>query len=813
MPLYSQEPYTHNQESFGFNSGHPESSPLEYPEHTDPEFVEKFQELPDGSALFVVGDSEGGDEPLADNGYFDDNLAEFLDESTLSTLSAELIEEIEADKESRQEWESSVNTIIKYLGWRIEEYKDKLCSAYDSTLSMTLFNVFAILKSELFPSSGPAKGQVSGNPTEDAIEQSERAAIFVNYFLTIMDKPYYPDKERLLIYACLLGSAFSKIVMDPSTGRPSARLVKPQDLIINNECTSVLESSRITHLIKISKKEILLRERDGIYVKGVIKNYENDSEESSNIDTTISKIDGINKSKQKNKFIFDFYECHVELDPKKLKDNYFPINDDVTETVDGQENIPRPYIVTICKDTKKIASITRNWDEPDNKFKRIECFVHYYFLPGMGLYGLGIGHVIGSNSVVLTNMLRQSLDSAFFANFPGGFIDENAQQDKNNYNILPGVFVPIKTDGKAIGEMFQALPFRDTSPTAIQLRQELKGDTANLGGAAQQAEPMGNSNAPVGTTLAQIEVNDRLPTNILKSFITSYGYELQMIKSLFGKNLNKPFSFSVPGNNYQITMDDFNDNVNIIPVADPNLSSKSQRIIINEILIRVARENPGVVDLREAISRLFKSMNVEDIDKLLPKPQEPQEIVPLDPVTENMNIINGKGAKAGIEQDDDAHIMSHSMLMQIPAVAQDQQKMAVTQAHISEHQANKYLKQIQMAMGMQMPDPQALQDPQMQNQVAMMAAQATQQMQQEQQAQNPPPLDPNAVMLQDIEQRREASHLKLEEAQLRAETEAFKTQTQFESGKVKMELEKKLAKDKNETSLTIARMKQKDTWE
>ncbi len=798
MPLYSQGRNELDDDllSFGVNQPNPA---IDFPVD---------EQYPDELTDFVAAEEAGGVEPPAGieelPDFYEENLAEHIDKKTLDTLAGEIVEGIEADKRSRQKWENSLSTIIKYLGWEIEDYEDKLCKGYDNTLSTTLMNFFALIKSELLPPSGPAKGVVDGIPTEEAIEVAERLAIFFNVFLTTKDRIYYPDKERLILYVGLFGLAFTKVYQDPILKRPTSRLVKPQDLIVNHECVSLLESSRITHRMELTKKDVLLRERDGLFLRGTLKNSDDSNSEDSQINTTIRDIEGITKDAEENKYSFDYYESHVELSPSMLRDRIGSSKPD--EDDDDIDNIPRPYIVTICESTGKIASIKRNWNEFDNKFNRIECFVEWHYLPGLGLYGNGLCQLVGSNAIVLTNTLRQTLDGITFGNFPGGFVRKGSLPENNNITVYPGQFIPIDTDDRPITDIYSTLPFSGPSPIAVQIRAELKADTAMLGGAAQQASPMSNSEAPVGTTLANIEIRDRFPSNILQSFITSQTYEFKLYHDLF-KNYfgDETYSFDVPGNHYEVTKEDFHKNVKILPIADPNLSTKSQRIVINELLIRIARENPGTIDLKEAVRRLIKSMGVEDIDKLMPPPEE---IVPLDPISENINFINGKGARASMEQDHDSHIMVHSILPQNPSVAQDPMKMAAIQAHISEHQAFKYLVQIQMAMGTQMPDPQALRDPQAQNQIAMMAAEATQKLQVEQQAQNPPPPNPAVVVMEEIKQKREASLLKHEEAKLRAETEAFKVQTQFESSQNKMDVEKELSKEKNKVSLAIEKMKQ-----
>lgn len=790
-PFLPGPDYLHNPSYIGFD---PTQSDMDY-----------GQNLPEESEDFVVGQKAGDfmGSPADDEPFdFYENLAERLDETTLDTLANKLLEEISDDRASRAELENTWSLCIKYLGWKVEEFSNKpfnRCSAaYDDTMSTAVMNCLALLMNELFPPSGPAKSEVEGYPSKMMDDRGTRVSMFINYFLTKMDQPYYHDSYRMIMYAVIFGTAFRKVVMDPILKRPLARFIPPQNLIIDNDAPSLLEASRITQELILTRKDILIRQRDGIYLKDTIPDNEENDDTLSKVNRAIKGIEGVKDPQLDKKSAFRFYECHVDRDPLDIKDDFYVSEDD--------ENIPRPYIIEICVSTKKIASIKRNWDINDNNFKRKECFVPYIFIPGLGSYGMGLAQIMGSNAIALTDILRQQIDAGTLKNFPGGLIQKGFRIEQNDKAIGPSEFLQIDTGGAPIRDALMLMPYNEPSSVLAQLRNDLKNDTLNNAGAAQQISQMATGNTSEGTILAQIEVQNRVPSVVLRSMHNSLGFELRILKSLFGEYFNEPYPFNVPGNSYTIMKEDFSDNINTIPVSDPNIVSTRQRIIINEMLVRIAKENPTMFDVREANKRLLESLKVDGIDKLMP---EPEQIMPLDPITENMNIINGKGARASIEQNNEAHILVHSQLLQNPMIAQDQQKMAIIQAHISEHNAFMYLVQMQQAMGLQMPQAQMLQDPQVQNQIAMMAAQAAQQMMQQQQAQNPPPLDPNMVMLKDIEQRREESLLKHEDAQLKAETEAYKAQTKFESDKLKMDVEKELADDKNKVSLAIADMKQK----
>lgn len=770
---------------------------------------DSYEDLPDGHQDFVV--AKEADMPYgvsADSGFdFYENMAEYLDDSTLDSLANKLLEDIKADLVSRSELERTWELGIKYLGWKVEEFSSKpfnRCSAvYDDTLSTATLNSLALIMNELFPASGPAKSEVEGYPSKETYDMGERVKIFINFFLTKIDQPYYQDSYRMILYTVLFGTAFRKVVMDPILKQPRSRCIKPQNLIINNDIgTSLLESNRITESMILTKKEILLRQRDGIFRRDTIPdNDDEDDDMTSQVNKAVKKLEGIKKSQTEKSSTFEFYECHAELDPSEVKDNLYDNEDDTY-------NIPRPYIVDICKTTKKIASIKRNWNSGDNNFKRKECFVSYIYMPGLGLYGVGLSQMLGSNCIALTDIKRQLIDAGTLKNFPGGLRAKGCKLEQNNKVIGPSDFVEIDTGGLPIDQIVMLMPYGEPSTVLAQFMQDLKNDTMAAGSASQQISQMSAANTSEGTILAQLEVQNRVPSVVVRSLHDSLGYELRLIKALFAEFFgDEPYPFNVPGNTYTIMKRDFGDTINVVPVSDPNIVSSRERIVKNELILKLAKENPGILDVREATKRFIESLKPEAIEKLMP---EPEQVEPLDPITENVNIMMGKTAKAGLDQDHQAHKITHAPLIQ--QLAQDPQnnaqKIAALQAHIAEHDAMAYLIQMQQAMGIQMPQPEMLKDPQVQNKIAMMAAQASQQLQQQQQAQNPPPLDPNMVMLKDIEQRREESLLKHEEAQLRAELDAYKAQTQFESNKLKMDVEREMAKEKNEVELAIASMKQ-----
>lgn len=783
---------------------------------------------------------------------FNDNLAESMTESELTVLSGKLIEGVDEDKESRRDWESTIDRVMKHLGFKIEEARNapfmRACAAYDTTLASSLMHFWATARAELFPAAGPAKSEILGQITADKEDQAERIKKFLNYYLTQIDKPYYPDSDKLLLYTGFFGTAFRKVYMDPILNRPVGRLVKPQDLIVNNHAAaSLLESSRITHVMEYTRKEILLNQGLGVFRDVDLPEINDEDEDEGPINKSIKRMEGINTSGTENKDLFKFYEIHADLNLEDEDEEY------------KKDAIPLPYRVTICEANKKIVSIKRNWKEGDPTFAKRVFFEQYSYLPGFGLYSLGLAHLIGSNAMTLTQIQRQLIDAGTLKNFPGGLKTAGLKIKNNDKAIGPNEFWEVETGGIPIQQAIMLMPYSEPSIVLKELRKELIQETQQLVATGEVPFPEGRNDAPVGTTLALLEVKSRLESSIMRSLHVSLGNELKLFFNCFAENLgDTPYPFSVPGGDSIIMRQDFNDKISVVPVSDPNVITTTHRLLRAEALLKLAQSNPQIHDLREAYHRMYASMNIPDIDKLLPKPPVPQ---PLDPISENMLILSGKPIEVAMFQDDDAHNVNHKKLLGDPIVLQNPGLLATITLHIQKHEAQKIFKmmhqqkqeeqamqtQSQLAamqqqigymtqMGQfvppemmqqaqnlqaqaqmpatpvpQIPIDQLMTNPEIQNILAKQDAERTLQEQQkaaEAQAEAAnKQIDPNQVMLADIEQRREAAHLKDEEGKLKAETEAFKAQLKFESEKAKMESVRETAIEKNQVAIALEQMK------
>lgn len=811
------------------------------------ESIQEVEELPDGSTVFSILSEDFEEEQEKPAKDFYSNLAEDMDASKLGSLAVKLIEYIDDDVQSRDEWQKPIETALKYLGFKIEQ-ASKLpfvtaCAAYDTTLSVALYKSVATAYAELYPAAGPAKTEIAGIPTQETEDEGDRVKLFMNLYLTQIDDAYYPDSWQHIAYTIFFGLCAKKVYQDPISNKPTSRMVKPFDLIFNNNCSTVETSSRITQVMELSKKEIMLREREGYYLPSNIGDATDDDYDESNIEKTIKNQEGISEKDtsddKKNQFVF--YEMHVDLDPSELD-------------IDSKDKLPKPYIVTICNATKKIVSIRRNWEEDDKNYDKIQYFVIYRYLPGFGMYGVGLAHLIGSNAITLTSILRQLIDAGTLKNFPGGLKKRSVKSETNDKSIGPGEFHEIEVDGP-IQEAVMLMPYAEPSTVLAQLYETLGQKTSALSMAAETEIPEIGANAPVGTTLAMLEVANKVQSSVLRSFHKSLGLELKLLFKLFGKYLpDEPYPFAVPGSSAAIMRKDFSDRINIVPVSDPNVLTSTHRLIRAESVLKLSQSAPELHNMREVYKLIYSAMNLENIDKLLVEEPEPAS---LDAMSEVAYIMAGKPVKAVIFQDHDAHVMIKTQSLQDPMLQQNPPSIVSLKINIQEHKAYNAIKklieeekqkldnhknqiinaelsglmihpaareqmfkmgqefQMKVQQFQQMSIDDILKMPEVQNIVTTEDAQELQQQIQKQQEEmqeqdalmKSQQIDPNAALLADINQRREASILKDEEAKLKAETESFKAQLKFEGDMAKMEAEERMAEEKNEVDLTIEQMK------
>lgn len=810
------------------------------------ESIQEVEDLPDGSTVFnILNGGEEEEQEQSDKDFYS-NLAEDIEPSKLGALAVKLIEYIDDDIQSRDEWQKPIEIALKFLGFKVEE-ASKLpfvtgCGAFDTTLSIALYKSVATAYAELYPAAGPTRCEITGVPTQESDDAGERVRLFMNHYLTQIDDGYYPDSWQHLAYTIFFGLCAKKVYQDPISNKPESRMVKPFDLIFNNNCSTVESSSRITQVMDLSKKEIMLRERDGYYLPSNIGEETDDDYDESSIEKTIKNQEGVSsKDTSDKKSQFVFYELHIDLDSSEL-------------CIDGQDKLPKPYIVTICNATKKIVAIRRNWEEDDTNYDKIQYFVVWRYLPGFGMYGVGLAHLIGSNAITLTSIIRQLIDAGMLKNFPGGLKKRGVKSENNDKSIGPGEFHEIDVDGP-IQESIMLMPYAEPSTVLAQLYDVLGQKTSALSMAAEAEIPEIGANAPVGTTLAMLEVANKVQSSVLRSFHKSLGNELKLLFKLFGKYLpEEPYPFAVPGSSTAIMKKDFSDRINIVPVSDPNVLTSTHRLIRAESILKLAQSAPELHNMREVYKIVYASMNLDNVDKILAEEPKPSS---LDALSEIAYIMGGKPVTAVIFQDHDSHIMIKTQSLQDPMIQQNPASIVSLKVNIQEHKAynalNEHLMnekqaldnhknqiiqneihgamihpsvreqmfrmgqefQMKVQQVQQMSVDDILKIPEVQNIITTKDAKELQEQIQQQQEQmqeqdaimKSQQIDPNAALLADINQRREASVLKDEEAKLKAETEAFKAQLKFEGDMAKMEAQERMAEEKNEVDLTIEQLK------
>lgn len=730
------------------------------------------------------------DEKSKANENFYANLAEKLPESTLKRLSSYLLEALKQDEAARKEWLDVGEKVKKYLGFSLEEVEEgeetPFNRTFDTTLPTAAIRGYSVIRAELLPEGGPAGYKINGSTTPEKEERATRNREWMNYYLTVQDSAYYPDSEKCIMNVIVLGSGFKKTYYDSLQKRQISRFILPKDFLVDGDCTSILESNRLTHILHLSKREIILNQQHGIY-RDVELPYLVTAEDPEDSGEGKPKIkEELDTSKYPKNSLFTIYETHAYLNLNDFKQDS---NNDKTAS-----EVPLPYIITLDEISKEVLSIRRNWHPDDETKSREEYFVQYNYLPGFGIYGIGLAHMMGSNAITLTKILRQLVDAGSYQNLQGGLRSKMGAGKNldNNLNIAPGQWIEVDTGQLPLRDYLMPLPYTGPSMALRELRQEIIAGCKELCSSAEMGMLEGRDGISTATTLAILEQNNRIQSAVLRSFHASLSRELQLLNKLFKKTL-EPTNFNFGGKEHEISPDDFIDDVTIVPVADPSMGSRIQRLAQAQAILQTASQAPEMHNMHEIFKMVYEAQGLseEDIKRVLQAPQEGEEGIPMDPATENVNMTLGKPVKAEIWQDNDAHILVHGKY------AQENPDNPALQAeimdHIQFHKVLKYLLQVQQMLGMELPPMEELKNPEVQNRIALSLAQAM--AQQPDPEQPEAPLDPMAVQLEEIRARERI-------AAQNAETGIFKAQLDFEKEKMKIQAEKELAAMKAETELT-----------
>ena len=683
-------------------------------EQVGPEDVQVEQDE-DGGAT-ITFDPEAVNQP-GTNEHFD-NLADLLPEDVLGRLGSELFENYTQYKASRKDWEDAYTKGLDLLGFKYETRSQPFSNASGAThpvLAEAVTQFQAQAYKELLPATGPVHTQIMGIPSRQKEEQSTRVKNFMNYQLMNVMKEYEPEFDQLLFYLPLSGSAFKKIYYDEILDRAVSKFVPADDLIVPYTATSLEDADSIVHVLKMSENELRKKQVSGFYRDiEITPGYAQESE----VEKKERELEGVKKTRDEQ--MFTILEVHTNLDLEGFEDK------DMEQNPTG---IKLPYIVTLDTSSREVLSIRRNFKPEDPTKSKVEYFAHFKFLPGLGFYGFGLIHMIGGLSRTATNALRQLLDAGTFSNMPAGFKQRGIRVRDEAQSIQPGEFRDVDAPGGNIRDAFMPLPFKEPSATLLQLMGIVVQAGQRFAAIADMQVGDGNQQAAVGTTIALLERGSRVMSAIHKRLYVALKKEFVLLADVFKTYLPPEYPYDVVGGQRNIKVADFDEKVDILPVADPNIFSQSQRISLAQTELQLAMSNPQMHNLYEAYKDMYSAIGVKDINRILPPPQQP---MPMDPASENIMAMSGKPFQAFKGQDHRAHITSHLNFMATNMAKNNPVIMGALQKNIFEHislMAQEQLEvefreEIQQLMQMQQmaqQNPQMAQSPEIQQQIMQLS--------------------------------------------------------------------------------------------
>ena len=608
------------------------------------------------------------------------NLAEVLPDDILGSIANDLLSSIKGDKQSRSEWEKTYTDGLKYLGMKFDEGRSQPFEGSSGVIhpilaeSVTAFQAQAY--KEMLPAKGPVKTEIIGARTIETENQAERVQEFMNYYIMNVMQEYDPELDQMLFYLPLAGSAFKKVYFDFVLNRAMSKFIPPEDLIVPYEAADISSAERITHVINMSSNEIKKQQLTGFYANVDIGT-DGYADDMSEIEEAIDEIQGISPSYKENRNR-TVYEVHTVLDIEGYEDR---------DAEGNTTGLKLPYIVTIEESSQTVLSIRRNYLENDLLKNKINYFVQYKFMPGLGFYGLGLSHMIGGLSKASTSILRQLIDAGTLANLPAGFKARGMRIRDEDEPLQPGEFRDIDTTGGSLKENLIPLPVKEPSNVLMQLLGLLIDSGKRFAAVADMNIGDVNQAMPVGTTVALLERGTKVMSAIHKRLHYSQKLEFGLLAKVFGESLPPVYNFQVGSGQNQIKQQDFDDRVDIVPVSDPNIFSQSQRVTLAQELLQMVQSNPqvhGPLGIYEAYKRMYAALGVDNVDSLLSPPPD-MTPKPVDAGLENASLLMGQPAQAFPEQNHQAHIDTHRSLFFTDLVKDSPQVQALIISHCMQH--------------------------------------------------------------------------------------------------------------------------------
>ena len=716
----------------------------------------------DGGVTVDFGDSNPEVQPPEEHAA---NLAEIMDEGDLDSIASELISDFEDDLNTRADWEKAYIQGLDLLGLKIEERTipwPGACGVYHPVLTEAVIRFQAQTIMEVFPSSGPVETKIVGRANDDVLQQAQRVKQEMNYVVTEKMQDYRSETEQLLFRLPLAGSAFRKVYYDTFNDRPAAVFVPAEDFVVAYGTTDLAACPRYTHVTRMYPNELRKLQVSGFYRDEDIPP---PSPDYSSLQKKYDKVKGETPS-----FSDDtrhtILEMCVDLDLPGFED---------------PDGLDLPYVVTIEKSSRKVLAIRRNWKEGDPTHTKRQYFVHYQYLPGLGFYGTGLIHLIGGIAKSATSILRQLVDAGTLSNLPGGLKARGLRIKGDDNPIMPGEFRDVDVASGSIRDSITFLPYKEPSSVLYQLLGNLVDEGRRIGSIAEMDVGDANPEAPVGTTLALLERSMKVMSAVQARVHDSLSREFKLIADVIKDYMGPNYEYATSGEDgvEHSRQEDFNDRVDIIPVSDPNASTMAQKVMQYQAAMQLAQQAPeGMYNMEVLNRQMLYALNIPNVDLILP---QKEQAVSTDPVTENMNVLNGKAVQVFPDQDHDAHIKVHTAFMQDPVyqqfISQSPNANAVTgamQQHLAEHFAQSYRRNIELKLGVSLPQIGEQIPPDVQNDIAKLSAVAAerllQQHNQEQEAAKQDPNDPLTVMQrEELRIKEEAVNVKRMQAEADAQ--------------------------------------------
>jgi len=741
-----------------------------------------FVEMEDGSVEITFGEEKEN----IDSAPFDANLAEYLDDKALQSLSRDLTDSVDSDINARRDWADTYVKGLDVLGFKYEERTEpweNACGVYSNILAEAAIRFQAEAMSETFPAAGPVKTKILGETTREKEDAALRVKQDMNYELTEVMVEYRPEHERLLYSLGLAGSAFKKVYFDPNIGRQVALYIPAEDVIVPYGASHIEAAERVTHVMRKTKNEMVKLQASGFYREvdlGEPVSFVTDIEEAK------AEQSGYGLTSDDR---YSVLEIHADLIIEGVDEGESEQNEDGEEEEAVQ--IAKPYVVTIEKGTGEVLAIRRNWDPEDPLTLKRQHFVHYVYVPGFGFYGLGLIHIIGGYARAGTSIIRQLVDAGTLSNLPGGLKSRGLRVKGDDTPIGPGEFRDVDVPSGSIRDNIMPLPYKEPSQTLLALLQQITEEGRRLGAISDMNISDMSANAPVGTTLALLERTLKPMAAVQSRVHFAMKQEFKLLRKIISEYAPDEYTYVPDRGEPRARRADYA-MVEVIPVSDPNSSTMAQRVVQYQTVLQMAQAAPQIYDLPQLHRQMIEVLGIKNADKLVPTKDD---ISPTDPVSENMNVLVGKPIKAFIYQDHDAHIATHQSFMQDPQIAAfigqnpaAQQMVGALNAHIAEHIAFSYYRQIEKALGVPLPKPNAEIPEEMEVKLAALIAEAAQQNTQQKQAQAAQAAAQQRTQDPLIQMQQQELQIKQAEQQRKAQKD--RADTQLDAARLQLDTQK-----------------------